>query len=234
MDKPSTNLQSHRYSFTKYGETPPEPTILNDYRQTSVENEDVVGQVLLRLHLRDQQFYCLLTYVLYYRFEGIYAMACFTKGGVDCQISFDGLGFSFVYPFIFLKYRVYFSLVRCCGLDLRAIHRECPSYQSMSLKIALSKLLPYLRGTNELTHWGRTTHICVGNLTIIGSDNGLSPDRRQAIIWTNDGILSIGPLGKTFSEILIGIQTFSFKKMKFKISSAKWRPFCLINKKART
>ena len=119
MDKPSTNLQSHRYSFTKCGETPPEPTILNDYRQTSVENEDVVGQVLLRLHLRDQQFYCLLTYVLYYRFEGIYAMACFTKGGVDCQISFDGFGFSFVYPFIFLKYRVYFSLVRCCGLDLK-------------------------------------------------------------------------------------------------------------------
>ena len=40
--------------------------------------------------------------------------------------------------------------------------------------------------TNEalviLTHWGRATHICVGNLTIIVSDNGLSPGRRQAII----------------------------------------------------
>ena len=34
----------------------------------------------------------------------------------------------------------------------------------------------------SLTHWGRVTHICVGNLTIIGSDNGLSPGRRQAII----------------------------------------------------
>ena len=38
------------------------------------------------------------------------------------------------------------------------------------------------------------THICVSKLTFIGSDNGLSPDRRQAIIWTNDGILLIGPL----------------------------------------
>ena len=38
-----------------------------------------------------------------------------------------------------------------------------------------------------LTHWGRVTHICVGKLTIIGSDNGLSPERRQAIIWTNIG-----------------------------------------------
>ena len=47
------------------------------------------------------------------------------------------------------------------------------------------------------------------NLTIIGSDNGLSPGRRQAIIWTNDGILLIGPLGTNFNEIVIGIQTFS-------------------------
>ena len=31
--------------------------------------------------------------------------------------------------------------------------------------------------------------LCVGNLTIIGSDNGLSPGRRQAIIWTNGEIL---------------------------------------------
>ena len=37
----------------------------------------------------------------------------------------------------------------------------------------------------RLTHWGRVTHICVGKLTIIGSDNDLSPERRQAIIWTN-------------------------------------------------
>ena len=78
-----------------------------------------------------------------------------------------------------------------------------------------------------LTHWGRVTHICVGNLTIIGSDNGLSPGRRQAIIWNNAGLLLIGPLGTNFSEILIGIQTFSFTKMHLNVSSAKWRPFCL-------
>ena len=78
-----------------------------------------------------------------------------------------------------------------------------------------------------LTHWGRVTHICVGNLTIIGPDNGLPPGRRQAIIWTNAGILLIGPWGTNFSEILIGIHTFSFKKINLKMSSAKWRPFCL-------
>ena len=78
-----------------------------------------------------------------------------------------------------------------------------------------------------LTHWGRVTHICVVKLAIIGSDNGLLPGRRQAIIWTNAGILLIGPLGTNFIEILIGIQTFLFKKMHLKMSSAKWRPFCL-------
>ena len=77
-----------------------------------------------------------------------------------------------------------------------------------------------------LTHWGRVTHICVGKLTIIGSDNGLSPGRRQAIIWTNAGIFLIGPLGTNFSEILTEIHAFSFKKIHLKMSSAKWRPFC--------
>ena len=77
-----------------------------------------------------------------------------------------------------------------------------------------------------LTHWGRATHIC-SKLTIIGSDNGLSPDRRQAIIWTNAGLLLIRPLGTNFSEILIEILAFSFKKMRLKVASAKRRPFCL-------
>ena len=78
-----------------------------------------------------------------------------------------------------------------------------------------------------LTLWGRVTHICVSKLTIIGSDNGLSPDRRQAITWTNAKLLLIGPLGTNFGEILIKILTFLFKKMRLKVSSAKGRPFCL-------
>ena len=84
-----------------------------------------------------------------------------------------------------------------------------------------------MKSIDALTHWGRVTHICVGKLTIIGSDNGLSPGRRQAIIWTNVGILLIGPLGTNFSEMLIKIYTFSFKKMHLKMSSGKRRPFCL-------
>ena len=46
-----------------------------------------------------------------------------------------------------------------------------------------------------LTHWGRVTHICVGNPIIIVSDNGLSPGQRQAIIWTNAAVLLIPALG---------------------------------------
>ena len=80
---------------------------------------------------------------------------------------------------------------------------------------------------DALTHWGRVTHICVSKITIIGSDNGLSPGRHQAIIWINDGILLIGLLGTNFSEIYIEILIFSFKKMRLKVSSAKLRPFCL-------
>ena len=77
------------------------------------------------------------------------------------------------------------------------------------------------------THWGRVTHICVGDLTIIGSDNGLSPGRRQAIIWANAGILLIRPLRTNFNEIMFEIRKFSFKEMHMKIPSAKRQPFCL-------
>ena len=112
------------------------------------------------------------------------------------------------------------------------------------------------------------THICVSDLTNIGSDNDLSPGRRQAIIRTNAGILlihrngkvvrvtalvftgdveaclqrlqwipelspwrpfrfSVRPLGTNFSEILFEILILSFKKMRSKMSSAKWRLFRL-------
>ena len=83
---------------------------------------------------------------------------------------------------------------------------------------------------NVLTHWGRVTHICVGKLTNIDSDNGLSPGRRQAIIWTNAGILlirTLACLGTNFSEILGEIHSFSFWKMHLKMASAKWRLFGL-------
>ena len=78
------------------------------------------------------------------------------------------------------------------------------------------------------------THICISKLTIIGLNNGLSPGRcqaiiwtnagillirtlvawsLQAIIWTNAGILLIRTLGTNSSEILSEIHAFSFKKM---------------------
>ena len=73
------------------------------------------------------------------------------------------------------------------------------------------------------------TRICVGKLTIIGSDNGLSPGRRRAIIRTNAGILLIGTLGTNFSEILIEIHTFfiqenAFEKVVWKMASILSRP----------
>ena len=97
----------------------------------------------------------------------------------------------------------------------------------MHLKMPAAIFPPNCPGGEVLTHWGWVTHICIGNLTIIGPDNGLSPGQRQAIIWTNAGISLIGPLGTNFSEILAEIITFSSKKMYLKVLSAKRRPFCL-------
>ena len=50
---------------------------------------------------------------------------------------------------------------------------------------------------------------------------------RQAIIWTNTGILLIWPWRTIFSEMLIEIYTCWFEKMHVKMSSVKRRTFCL-------
>ena len=55
------------------------------------------------------------------------------------------------------------------------------------------------------------TYVSV-NYATISSDNGASPVGRQAIIWTNAGLLSIEPEKTNFNEILIEIQNFSFNK----------------------
>ena len=100
--------------------------------------------------------------------------------------------------------------------DIKSQGINSHGISSLSLNIQVSAL-------EGLTHWGLVMHKCVGKLTIIGSDNGLSPGRRQAILWTNDGILFIGPLGATFSEISIELQTFSSRPQCVKV------PGCICN-----
>ena len=66
--------------------------------------------------------------------------------------------------------------------------------------VVMSLITSYL-----LTHWGRVMHMCVDNLTIIGSGNGLLPGWCQAIIWANAEILFIWNWGSNVSEILSDI-----------------------------
>ena len=73
-----------------------------------------------------------------------------------------------------------------------------------------------------LTQWGRVTRMCYSKLTSTGSDNGLTPGRRQAIIWTNNGILLIRSLGTNSVKFSSKFQTFFHS-----ISSGNLRPFCL-------
>ena len=79
----------------------------------------------------------------------------------------------------------------------------------------------------RLNSFRRVTNICIGNLTIIGSDNGVAPRQCQAIIWTNAEMLLIRPLETSFNVILIGNQTFSLTKMHLKMPPANvCRPQC--------
>ena len=99
------------------------------------------------------------------------------------------------------------------------------SFKKMHLNMSSAKCQQFCSSLNMLTHWGRATHICVSKLTIIGSDNGLSPDRRQAIIWTNAGLLFIGPLGNRNSNIFI--QENAFESVVCKTAAILSRPQCV-------
>ena len=98
------------------------------------------------------------------------------------------------------------------------------NFQGYFIDVAIIRLVQCQRN-KSLTHWGRVTHICFSKLTtIIVSDNGLSPGRRQAIIWTNAGILLIGPIGTNFNEITtknsyIFIQENPIKTVVWKMSA---------------
>ena len=107
-----------------------------------------------------------------------------------------------------VAYQGFVKWLRFDSLSVGSIFNRCRSGGLCSLGIGW--IFHFLRHKqfdrqlidNILTHWGRATHICVSEMIIIGSDNGLSPGQRQAIISTNVGILLIGPLGMNSSEIL--------------------------------
>ena len=102
---------------------------------------------------------------------------------------------------------------------------SCKVYETyFNFKIEHSNGIPPWHEAQWLELIEAEWRIYVSKLIIIGSDNGigLSPVQRQAIIWTNTGILSLGPLWTNFNEILIEIDIFPLKKC-----IAKWLPFCL-------
>ena len=118
--------------------------------------------------------------------------------------------------FIVFLYHTYYI-----GLPTLSVRNEIFIKQSVKEPFP-AKQLQY--AFSPLTQWGRVTHICVGNLSIIGSDNRLSPGRHQVITCTNAGIMLTGTLWiKTlhFNRNLY----ISFKKMHSNTSSAIWRPF---------
>ena len=69
-------------------------------------------------------------------------------------------------------------------------------------------------------------HICVNKLDVIGSSNGLSPVRRQAVVWINDDLLLIGPLEIIFGEIAIKITSTFIQEDAFENVVCETGLFC--------
>ena len=77
-----------------------------------------------------------------------------------------------------------------------------------------------------LTHWGRVTHICVGKLTIIGSDNGLAPTRNQCwdiVNWNLRNKLQWNLKRNSY----IFIQENAFENVVWRMAAILSRPQCV-------
>ena len=106
------------------------------------------------------------------------------------------------------------------------VNQNCRSFNHVSLKF-VPGVIDNHSGTFLINSLMPSDAYASATYANIGSNNGLWPGRQQDIIWTDAGILLIGPLGRNFSEILIEIYTFLFKKIRLKMSSGNCRPFCL-------
>ena len=83
------------------------------------------------------------------------------------------------------------------------------------------------RWTHSVTYWDRVTHICVGNLITIGSDNGLSPGRCQVIIWTNTGIHIVYWTTRNTPQWNVNRNSYIYIQGNTFVNVCKWRQFCL-------
>ena len=99
----------------------------------------------------------------------------------------------------------------------RCKHCHCFHYQHHN-----NKLKQLTQNAANLTHLPLVPNICVGELNGHRSVNGLAPSHCLNQCW----VIVNWSLGTNFSEFLIKIITFSFKKMCLKLSYAKCRLFC--------
>ena len=99
----------------------------------------------------------------------------------------------------------------------------------ISIRISMHFLFQWLRLTVNQIYFNSLgssdAYICVSKLTNIGSDNGLAPTRRQATIWTNAGILLIGPWGTNLWNRNWNSYIF-IQEMHVNIMSGKLHSFC--------
>ena len=120
---------------------------------------------------------------------------------------------------MFMTFHIY-SIHNTYWIRMKLVWNTCPTLEHI-----IVWPIPWCSLSHNICNF-LLFNLLASKLNIIGSDNGLSPGRRQAIIWTNAGIFLIVPLGTNSNKILIEIHTFPFKKKHLKMSSENWRPFC--------
>ena len=151
------NLFSHGYPCNDFaGEIP-----LANYRETSW---DLGGIIYNGRCLSCQRSFWLLYDIALYNVLSFEVLLYFALNKISLYN---------VLPFEVLLYFALNKISTGCNWMILFVCSSLHLYIMVYFKV-----LP----DDNLTHWGWATHICISKLTIIGSDNGLSPGRRQAML----------------------------------------------------
>ena len=117
-----------------------------------------------------------------------------------------------------------YNYLSMLGIKLNHVIKGAPGYWDPGF-------LRHQAICKHITHWGQMTHICVDKLTIIGSDNGLAPRRRQAIIWTSSWNIANWTLANKLQRHFywnsnIFIQENAFENVVCQMAAILSRPQC--------
>ena len=156
-------------------------------------------RLAIGLLFRKRLHFILLTTIHRFKvvFFSVFCSICLKSGNMKPLVAKWPCCFKDIFIYIYIYIYTWFQLILTKNWQGKfhdnntTVNHQALNYTKASEKCPIALLQPeWYTNINSLRP---SEHICVGDLTIIGPDNGLSPGRHQAIILTNAALLLILP-----------------------------------------